>query len=823
MTKGRSVRLRCALAGFALPALLAIYCRPGFATPQDGTPPTTAATSSAVPRLVNFSGGVKDPKGQPVTGEVTLIFSLYALQEGGSPLWTENQKVQLDDQGHYTVLLGATQPDGLPLDLFTSGQAQWLGVQPQLPGYGEQPRVLLVGMPYALKAADADTIGGLPPSAFMMATPNAGATSQTAGSSSTGSNGSATGLSAPPPSTLTGLGTKNYVPLWTGATTLGNSVLFQGGTAGNPLVGIGTTSPTLTLQAVGASTPQIRVSNTSISGSSISYVGADANAGKTVAILGADGLGTGPLKTASGFFGTFTSQPVGIVTGNVERMRVTTTGQVGIGTTAPAATLEVNGTAKFDQTVTFAAGQAFPGAGTVTSVASGSGLIGGPITGSGTLSIASAGVTNTMLQHSSLTLTAGTGLTGGGAISLGGAATLSLANASCPAGSAAVALPLGCSPFASLGANTFNGNQAVIGNLSATAEVSAGTTPTGNVASGTVEVDAAAVNNGGWSPALSFGGGGETIISNRTGSTNQYGLDFFTDYTPRMSITNTGLVGIGVQSPGWMLEVDPGYNNGIYGAGLIGSSDTGSGYGATYALYAAGGYDTSSISYNSGGLGGFLVGGSSNVGYGGDGLDAWSGGGPLSNGYAGYFNGDVWVAGNLSKSSGSFKIDDPLDPAGKYLYHSFVESPDMMNIYNGNVALDGNGEAVVQLPDWFGALNKDYRYQLTCIGGFAPVYIAEEISNNQFKIAGGKSGMKVSWTVTGVRQDAWANAHRIPVEVEKPERERGYYINPELYGAPQEKSIEWARHPKEMKRMKDDREKQTAEKRTVKLARGTRP
>ena len=82
------------------------------------------------------------------------------------------------------------------------------------------------------------------------------------------------------------------------------------------------------------------------------------------------------------------------------------------------------------------------------------------------------------------------------------------------------------------------------------------------------------------------------------------------------------------------------------------------------------------------------------------------------------------------------------------------------------------------------------------------MYIAEEISNNQFEIAGGKSGMKISWQVTGIRQDAWANAHRIPVEVKKSERERGYYLHPELYGAPEDKSIEWARHPEMMQRMK---------------------
>jgi len=136
-----------------------------------------------------------------------------------------------------------------------------------------------------------------------------------------------------------------------------------------------------------------------------------------------------------------------------------------------------------------------------------------------------------------------------------------------------------------------------------------------------------------------------------------------------------------------------------------------------------------------GGFGVIAAGGNSVSGVGGFGIEATAGSG-FPNGYAGAFNGNVRVSGNLSKTSGSFKIDHPLDPANKYLYHSFVESPDMMNIYNGNVVLDANGEAVVGLPDWFGALNRDFRYQLSCIGAFAPVYIAEEISNNQFKIAG---------------------------------------------------------------------------------------
>jgi hypothetical protein len=154
--------------------------------------------------------------------------------------------------------------------------------------------------------------------------------------------------------------------------------------------------------------------------------------------------------------------------------------------------------------------------------------------------------------------------------------------------------------------------------------------------------------------------------------------------------------------------------------------------------------------------------------------------------YAGYFNGNVNVTGTLSKGGGSFKIDHPLDPANKYLMHSFVESPDMMNIYNGNVVLDGHGTAVVTMPAWFEALNREFRYQLTCIGGYAPVYVAEEIEGNQFSIAGGTPGLKVSWQVTGVRQDAFAEAHRIPVEVDKPADERGTYLHPEALGEPAE-------------------------------------
>jgi hypothetical protein len=155
---------------------------------------------------------------------------------------------------------------------------------------------------------------------------------------------------------------------------------------------------------------------------------------------------------------------------------------------------------------------------------------------------------------------------------------------------------------------------------------------------------------------------------------------------------------------------------------------------------------------------------------------------------AGKFQGDVEVTGTLSKSAGSFKIDHPLDPDNKYLQHSFVESPDMMNIYKGTVVLDNNGKATVDLPAYFEKLNKEYTYQLTCVGGYAQVYISKEISNNQFTIAGGNPGLKVCWEVSGIRNDPYAKRNRIKVVVDK-KGNRGKYLVPQAYGAPETMTI----------------------------------
>ena len=254
-----------------------------------------------------------------------------------------------------------------------------------------------------------------------------------------------------------------------------------------------------------------------------------------------------------------------------------------------------------------------------------------------------------------------------------------------------------------------------------------------------------------------------------------------------------------------------GTNSGI-GHGVYGSS-TGGGYGVfgSSSSFGVWGYSSS--------ISGVGVAGVSNsywgvYGYSSTGTAVYG----LKNGagnYAGYFSGNVNVTGTLSKGAGSFKIDHPLDPANKYLYHSFVESPDMMNIYNGNVTLDANGEAWVELPAYFEALNKDFRYQLTAIGAPGPnLYIAQEITGNRFKIAGGSPGMKVSWQVTGIRHDPFAEAHRIQVEVEKTGKERGKYIHPKEYGASETLGIDYEEQQKmeaEQARMQAEQERMKAE------------
>lgn len=181
------------------------------------------------------------------------------------------------------------------------------------------------------------------------------------------------------------------------------------------------------------------------------------------------------------------------------------------------------------------------------------------------------------------------------------------------------------------------------------------------------------------------------------------------------------------------------------------------------------------------------------------------------NGYSGWFKQRLH-ADIMEKGSGSFKIDHPLDPANKYLYHSFVESPDMMNVYNGNIITDHEGRAVVTLPNYFEALNKDFRYQLTCLGSFAQVFIEKKIENNTFIIKADKAGVEISWQVTGIRKDAHADKYRIQPEVHKEDENKGKYLCPTCFGQPETKGERYMDRTKEEEELKALQEKRKSSK-----------
>lgn len=273
---------------------------------------------------------------------------------------------------------------------------------------------------------------------------------------------------------------------------------------------------------------------------------------------------------------------------------------------------------------------------------------------------------------------------------------------------------------------------------------------------------------------------------------------------------NDANYGVGVQGKGYQgtLFKDapttfPSFSDatdaGVYGsaatAGVIGTSQTGSGV-RGFSISAHG-----ILGYSQAGTTGGAVGVGNTIGVFGNAVTVgtatvpttrvgiWGQASGAANNWAGYFNGNVSVIGSLAKGSGTFKIDHPLDPANKYLYHSFVESPDMMNVYNGNVSTDANGFATVKMPDYFSALNKDFRYQLTVIGTFANAIISKEINNNTFEIRTDKPNIKVSWQITGVRQDKYANAHRVIPEVEKEAQYKGKYLHAEEWGKSASESI----------------------------------
>ncbi len=824
--KRNSVRCRVRLAAIFCTAITGtILC----ITPSWAQQPSPAAAEGTnIPRLVQFSGVLKNIGGRQAAG---LTFALYKDQQGGAPVWMETQNVTLDENGRYTVQLGATTSVGLPVDVFTSGEARWLGIQPD--GQPEQPRVLLVSVPCAMKAADAETVGGLPPSAFMLATtaaPRTDAKSDLA--IETGSAGLAS---------VGGTGTLDFIPLWTpNGSTLGNSILFQSAASD---IGVGIQTPGAKLDVNGSA--KVRGS---LLLPATSAATASAGADSEPLNLDASAFNSGTTAAVDQTF-RWQAEPTG---NNTASPSATLNLLFGSGTNAPA---ETGFRISNKGLLSFAAFQTFPG-GTITGSETINGNLqaqSGSFTSSNSGDILIVQNQNTSGGIGIVGTAAGTGGVGmeGNALGTGGAGvqgSASAANGIGVRGKGATGVT-GTGAFpSSIGVQGIGGSSStsfgVIGTSGGVGVSGTGNTTAGSNGIGVTGLGAAfgvsgsGGNNGTGvqgkgSIGVSGTGIGLGIIGSATGSFSQgavgeaqhqgvVGLAVAPSgnhqgvFAQAVSPTGTGTLSVAVAESKTGQSLIGCCAVGVWGdtnqatsgaAGLVGTADD------AQALFLQNNSTThltaniNNVENTQHGVkmvniqGAF---GSCSADSDGD-LDCTGDveapvvstntiGKIIANEPITIF-GPVDIIGNLSKSSGSFKIDHPLDPANKYLYHSFVESPDMMNIYNGLVTLDAHGAATVQLPDYFEALNGEFRYQLTSVGSSQPgLYVAEEVSGNSFEIAGGNPGGRVSWQVTGIRHDAYANAHRIPTEVEKPAGERGKYLNPELFGASPEQAI-FRQHP----------------------------
>ncbi len=400
-----------------------------------------AQTAATVPRLIRINGTVHDEAGKPSAGNLDLTFTLYQDQSGQSAVWQEVQNLHVDANGHFSALLGVTSEAGLPLEIFSASEARWLGIRPE--GLAEQPRILLLSVAYALKAADSELLGGRPASAYVLADgQNAPAqpvssVAALAANAQSGAQVLAAGsggiLLNPTPQTacsgLTsdGTATVNQLAKFTTACNIENSAIFESG--GN--VGIGNTAPAATLDVSGSAfvrgtltLPPVSTATTTTAFNSNPLV-IEASAYNTT------------LSRAVPYIFEWQAEPIGnnsVATSATMNLLFGVTGSVS----------ETGVSVNNKGIISFAPGQTFPGVGgngTVTSLATGAGLTGGPITTSGTISIPSAGVTNAMLANNSITVTAGSGLSGGGTVALGG--TVTLTNASPSSGGTVISVASG--------------------------------------------------------------------------------------------------------------------------------------------------------------------------------------------------------------------------------------------------------------------------------------------------------------------------------------------------------------------------------------------
>ena len=478
-----------------------------------------SASTATVPRLIRIRGTVRDETGKPLTGGIGITFSLYAGENDQTAVWQESQTAQLDSAGRYSVLLGASNEVGLPQEVFSTGDARWLGVRPD--GQAEQPRILLLSVAYALKAADTDMLGGKPASAFVLADSQSSSLSLSSSLSSAQpapvtsqpvlqalnkSTGFAPLVLAPATTcasiTSDGTGTANQISKFTTACNIENSAIFE--SAGS--VGIGNTKPAAKLDVSGTSI--IRGSLTAQAGAVFP---------PTAAATTTQGFNSNPLDLEAASYNTtllrsidyifqWQAEPTGndsTNTGASLNLLYGVSGDI----TETGLSIAKNGI------LTFAPGQTFPVAGTVTSISTGAGLTGGPITKAGTISIPAAGVTNSMLADSSIKVVAGSGLSGGGTVALGG--TVTLTNASPSSGGTVTSIATGAGltggPISKTGTISIPAagvTNSMLATPSITVQAGSGLSGGGTVAlGGTVTLTNASPSSGGTVTSISTGAG----------------------------------------------------------------------------------------------------------------------------------------------------------------------------------------------------------------------------------------------------------------------------------------------------------------------------
>jgi len=749
-------------------------------------PEPVATNQTVVPQSMRYTGVAQDRAGDAVEA----VFRVYASQEGGEALWSETRHVTIGSDGNYSVLLGAATQGGLPQTVFADGQARWLGVS--LERGPEEPRVLLVSVPYAMKAADAETLAGVPAAEFVTQAQLNKGIADAAGEVTPDRPAG----KVRPETTPTGSGTANTIPLWATSSTLGNSALTQSGkniTAAGSISAQSNATASLSAAVAGtenATTGEVAgVAGTAISNAGAGVAGFE-NA-KTGQVYGVFGDTSSTTANAAGIYG-HEEATMGEVFGVLGGTPSGTDGDSGVHGNEGSKTGKVFGVSGGTSSSTDGA------AGVNGNEGSSTGWVHGVV--GGTIS-STTGASGVFGNEGSAT---------GQVYGVTGNTASVTANAAGVYGTESAAMGQVYGVIGTTASETTDAG-GVFGANNATKGLVAGVY--GNAYSPTT--NAAGVS--GWEGAQTGEVWGVTGVTFSTGP-NAAGVNGYEGAsdslvagvrgsTESIGTGAAGVFGQEIAKTGQVYGVSGNTNSatqgaaGVYGyegaatgsvAGVVGDTASANGEGVYGSATATAGSAVGviGVTSSSGGAGGKFINrsGSGLV------LQGLSGSSfksvfTVDASGNGVFAGNLDVTGKLTKGSGSFKIDHPLDPAHKYLSHSFVESPDMMNVYNGNITTDKHGWATVILPDYFEALNRDFRYQLTVIGQFAQAIVDKEIAGNRFVIRTSKPGVKVSWQVTGIRQDAYANADRIPVEEDKPAAEQGYYLHPEAFGQPAYKSI----------------------------------